>query len=366
VDAAFPLGCLTAVTGVSGAGKSSLVFGTLRRALREGAGRPLPHDGLDGAERIVRVIEVDGRSLGRSRRSNPATYSGVWDRLRQLLAATKEARVRGHTASHFSLNTRGGRCEGCAGQGEVAVDLDFLAGVFTTCEICEGRRFSDAALRVRYRELDAAAWLALSVDEARAKLAGHPGIEAPLRALSEVGLGYLALGRGAHTLSGGEARRVRMARELARPGDRAGALYLLEEPSGGLHPADTLRLLDVLRQLVDAGATAVMIEHDPALIAASDHVIDLGPGAGPAGGQILYAGPPAGLVGLAGSATGAARGGGGAAPTRPTPRPTTRSAPPRSSAPGRPLRPSVAGCPSRPGTRRRRRSAGWWARTSRP
>jgi len=298
LDARFALRTFTVVTGVSGAGKSSLVFDTLQRALAGQLGltgpAPLPFDTLEGAEDTLRLVSVDDAPVGRSPRSMPATALQIWDPIRRLFAATKEARIRGFSASHFSLAHRGGRCEACRGQGAVEVDLGFLAGVYVTCDHCQGRRFAPDTLAVRYRDLDLSEVLALTVAEARERFAGHPSLDGPLSAADAVGLGYLPLGRGAQTLSGGEARRVKLARELGRGGQKAGTIVLLDEPGTGLHPQDVAGVIEVLHRMVDAGSTVIAVAHDPMVVAAADRELRLGPGAGPAGGRLVYEGPPDG------------------------------------------------------------------------
>jgi len=296
VDARFALRAFTAVTGVSGAGKSSLVFDTLRRALAAQLGQsgpaPLPFEALEGAEDVLRLVAVDDAPVGRSPRSMPATALQIWDPLRRLFAATKASRIRGFAASHFSLAHRGGRCEACKGQGAVEVDLGFLAGVYVPCDHCQGRRFAPDTLAVRYRDLDLSQVLELTVREARERFAGHPSLDGPLSAADAVGLGYLPLGRGAQTLSGGEARRIKLARELGRGGQKAGTIVLLDEPGTGLHPKDVAGVTEVLHRMVDTGSTIIAVAHDPMVVAAADRELALGPGAGPEGGRIVYQGAP--------------------------------------------------------------------------
>jgi len=304
LDLDLPTRALVAFTGPSGAGKSTLVLDTLVPALRD-EGSPLPCQTVAPPAAFRRVVQVDAAPLGRSRHSTPATYTRLWDRIRKAYANTKEARIRGWKASRFTLTRKGGRCEACGGEGVRRIDLTWLAPVEVTCETCLGRRFDETTLSVRVRGKDLAELLALSVSDARRHLAGLPGMEAPLLALETVGLGYLALGQPTATLSGGEAHRLRLARELAGvDGGADGVLYVLDEPCTGLHPVDVARLVDLLHTLVDDGGTVWVVEHDPLLVAAADHVVELGPGAGPDGGRLIAQGTPAELRGSPDSLTG--------------------------------------------------------------
>jgi excinuclease ABC subunit A len=295
IDVDLPVGALSAITGPSGSGKTTLLE-TLRfhvRAqlgLETGPGPTLR--GWVGGDAIRRLIEVDRRPLARTARSSPATYIGMWEIVRELLASTREARVRGLDPSYFSLHAKGGRCEACQGTGLVRIDLGLLPDVYLSCEVCGGRRFNADVLEVAWKGRSADQILDLSGEEAYALLAGHPRIEAVLRALLDVGLGYLPVGQPAHTLSGGEAQRLRLARELTRRAGGEGSLYLVDDPTVGLHPADVDVLLRLFHRLADDGSTVVVATHDRALAAACDHEIALGPGAGPAGGRRLYAGRP--------------------------------------------------------------------------
>jgi excinuclease ABC subunit A len=291
----LPLGLLVAITGVSGAGKSTLVEQVLSPLLHNrlhGASRPVgAHARLEGIAHLSRVIDVDQAPIGRSPRSNPATYTKAWDLIRSLFAQTKEARVRGYGAERFSFNKKGGRCEACAGDGFRRIEMHFLADVFVPCEVCGGRRFDESTLAVRYRGYDIADVLAMPIDTALELFSAHPKLARILRTLSDVGLGYLSLGQPANTLSGGEAQRIKLAAELARPSD-GGALYLLDEPTTGLHFEDVRRLVEVLDRLVAAGDTVVLVEHDLDVIKAADWVIDLGPEGGAGGGRVVVEGPP--------------------------------------------------------------------------
>ncbi|MGW2921009.1 excinuclease ABC subunit UvrA [Streptomyces angustmyceticus] len=311
LDAAFPLGVFTAVTGVSGSGKSTLVTRVLADAVRDhlGTGEE-PQDtadgdgdgtgpqaraqlaGAEGLAAIDRLVRVDQKPIGRTPRSNLATYTGLFDAVRKVFAATDEARARGYTAGRFSFNVAGGRCETCQGEGFVAVELLFLPGTYAPCTACHGARYRPETLEITYRDRTVADVLAMTVDAAAAFLADIPAAARSLRTLQDVGLGYLRLGQPATELSGGEAQRIKLATELQRT-RRGHTLYLLDEPTTGLHPADTEVLLRQLHGLVDAGHTVVVVEHDMGVVAGADHVIDLGPGGGSDGGRIVAAGTPA-------------------------------------------------------------------------
>ncbi len=285
----IPLCVLTAVTGVSGSGKSTLVSQVL-------AEDPAALESFD------RLVLVDQRPIGRTPRSNLATYTGMFDAVRKLYADTDAARARGYDAGRFSFNVPKGRCETCQGEGFVSVELLFLPGTYAPCPTCHGDRYNAETLEITYRGKNVAEVLALSVDDAATFLADVPGAERSLRTLREVGLGYLRLGQPATELSGGEAQRIKLATELQRA-HRGHALYLLDEPTSGLHPADTALLLRQLHRLVDTGNTVVLVEHDLDAIATADWVIDLGPGGGDAGGQVVATGTPADVATAAGSAT---------------------------------------------------------------
>ncbi|MDP6410124.1 MAG: excinuclease ABC subunit UvrA [Planctomycetota bacterium] len=328
IDVAFPLGRLVAVTGVSGSGKSTLVDGVLRRSLERHLGReappPLAHEGIDGLDLVDELVVIDASPIGRTPRSNPATYTGALGPIRDLFASLPESKLRGYTRSRFSFNVSGGRCETCQGAGSLLVELQFLAPVTVTCEDCGGGRFQDATLDVRYDSRSIADVLDLTIDEALELFADHPRIARPLTVCSEIGVGYLTLGQPSTTLSGGEAQRVKLARELSRR-PRRHTLYLLDEPTIGLHAADVARLLAALQALVDRGHTVVVVEHDLSVVWAADHVIDLGPEGGDGGGRVLVEGSPEEVLACAASHTGralcAAReagvpraGGGGGAP----------------------------------------------------
>jgi excinuclease ABC subunit A len=290
-----PAGVLACVCGVSGAGKTSLVLGTLgpaiERALRVEGADPLPHASLTVPKSLSRVVTVDASPLPRAARSNPATYTGIFTHIRQLFAELPEARARGFDPARFSFNQRGGRCEVCQGEGETVVSMRFLPDVLVRCEVCDGRRYDRETLEVKYRGASIADVLDLSAEAALDLLGAHPRIRERLVALRDVGLGYMPLGQSASALSGGEARRLKLARELARPSADP-ALYLLDEPTTGLHGVDVRRLLEVLSRLVDAGHSVLVIEHDLEVLKTADHLIELGPGGGPEGGHIVAQGTP--------------------------------------------------------------------------
>ena len=308
LDVEIPAGCFTAVTGVSGSGKSSLVNGILARALRKrlhrAATQPGAHAGLEGVEQFDKAIVVDQSPIGRSARSTPATYVGAFDAIRDLYARLPEARALGFAARRFSFNEGAGRCPACRGEGQVRVEMQFLADIEMQCEVCSGRRFNQQTLRVLYRGASIADVLAMTVDEARAHFANVPHAKRPLDALADVGLSYVRLGQSARTLSGGEAQRVKLASELSRPATGR-TVYIFDEPTVGLHPADVRQLLTVIDRLVAAGNTVVAIEHDLAVIARADWVIDLGPEGGAGGGRLVAEGPPLTLAANSGSHTGA-------------------------------------------------------------
>jgi excinuclease ABC subunit A len=307
VDAEFPLGTLTAVTGVSGAGKSSLVNAILHPALRKRLYDSIDavgaHDAIEGAEQIDKVVAIDQQPIGRTPRSNPATYTKAFDHIRDLFAQLPESRAYGFAPGRFSFNVKGGRCEACEGDGVKRVEMHFLADVFVPCEVCHGQRYNEATLRVRYKELTIADVLATPIARALELFGNHPQLRPILGTLCDVGLGYVALGQPAPTLSGGEAQRVKLARELCRR-DTGRTFYLLDEPTTGLHFDDVRRLLAVLARLVEHGNTVVVIEHNLDVIKAADWVIDLGPEGGEAGGRVIAAGTPEQVARIGESHTG--------------------------------------------------------------
>jgi excinuclease ABC subunit A len=317
----FPLGVMSAVTGVSGSGKSTLVSQVLVDLITGALGQATAEDepeeepGLEreeaiptegrivgGIEGIKRLVRVDQKPIGRTPRSNLATYTGLFDQVRKLFAATPQAKKRRYDAGRFSFNVAKGRCEHCAGEGFVMVELLFLPSVYAPCPTCEGARYNADTLAVRYKERNIAEVLGMTVDEAHAFFEDQEAVARPLQVLREVGLGYLRLGQSATELSGGEAQRIKLATELQRA-TRGGTLYVLDEPTTGLHPLDADRLMAQLNRLVDAGNTVVMVEHTMRVVAGCDWVIDIGPGAGEAGGKVVAAGPPVEVAGCAASRT---------------------------------------------------------------
>ena len=299
VEARFPVGLLTCVTGVSGSGKSSLVNDILAVAAARklnGATKVVPgrHRGLTGLEHFEKAVQVDQEPIGRSPRSNPASYVGLLDLLRDLFAKLPLAKVRGYKANRFSFNVRGGRCERCQGDGQIRLDMQFMADAYAPCPSCDGRRFNRETLEVRYHGRSIADVLSLTVREAMELFRAHPRITEKLATLDAVGLGYLQLGQSATTLSGGEAQRIKLSLELSKR-EQGTTLYILDEPTTGLHWTDIQRLSDLLFKLRDAGNTLVVIEHNLDVIRQADWIIDLGPDGGPAGGEIVYAGPLAGM-----------------------------------------------------------------------
>jgi excinuclease ABC subunit A len=307
LEVAFPLSVLTCVTGVSGSGKSSLVLETLAKAVARrvhgGGPKPGPHASLRGISQIDKLIEIDQSPIGRTPRSNPATYTGVFDEIRQVFATTREARLRGYKSSRFSFNTQGGRCEECQGQGLRKIEMNFLPDLYVECPRCRGKRFNHPTLEVHYRGKSIADVLELRVDEALEFFENFPTIRRLLASLQEVGLGYLAMGQSSTTLSGGEAQRIKLAAELGRA-DTKKTLYILDEPTTGLHFDDVRRLLVVLGRLVDAGNTVVVIEHHLDVVKSADWVIDLGPEGGAAGGYVIAAGTPEQIAAIEGNETG--------------------------------------------------------------
>ena len=308
IDVSIPLGTLTAVTGVSGSGKSTLVNDILYRSMAQVIYRAAAdaglHDRIEGIQLIDKVIEIDQSPIGRTPRSNPSTYTGMFTFIRELFAIMPEAKARGFKPGRFSFNVKGGRCEACQGDGVIAIEMHFLPDVYVTCEQCKGRRYSRETLEVHYRGKSIAEVLDLTVDQALPLLENIPAIAIKLRTLQDVGLGYIELGQAATTLSGGEAQRVKLARELSRR-STGRTLYILDEPTTGLHFEDTRKLLDVLNKLVDQGNTVVVIEHNLDVIRSADHLIDLGPDGGAAGGRVVAIGSPEEVAANPHSVTGA-------------------------------------------------------------
>ena len=309
IDADFPLGTFTVVTGVSGSGKSTLIHDILYRALAKevygSSAEPGAHDAILGLENIDKVIEIDQSPIGRTPRSNPATYTGVFTPIRELYAMLPESRERGYKAGRFSFNVKGGRCEACQGDGLKRIEMNFLPDVYVTCDVCRGRRYNQETLQVKYKGKSIADLLESSVDDALELLANIPQVQAKLKTLSEVGLGYLHLGQSSTTLSGGEAQRIKLAKELSKR-QTGKTFYLLDEPTTGLHFDDVRHLLDVLQRLVDLGNTVVVIEHHLDVIKSADYVIDLGPEGGEGGGRVVAAGTPEEIAAAPDSHTGEA------------------------------------------------------------
>jgi excinuclease ABC subunit A len=307
IDFAVPLGTFCAVTGVSGSGKSTLVTDVLYRALaRELNGSREPvgaHDALKGAEHVDKIIEIDQSPIGRTPRSNPATYTGLFGPIRELFAGVPEARVRGYMPGRFSFNVKGGRCENCKGDGILKIEMQFLPDVYVTCEVCKGARYNREALEIHYKGKSIADVLEMTIAEANEFFAAVPTVAAKLQTLHDVGLGYVHLGQPATTLSGGEAQRVKLATELSRRATGR-TLYVLDEPTTGLHFADVEKLLEVLHRLVDGGNTVLVIEHNLDVIKTADWIVDLGPEGGNRGGRIIAEGTPEKIAATAGSATG--------------------------------------------------------------
>jgi excinuclease ABC subunit A len=307
VDARIPLGTLTCVTGVSGSGKSTLVDDILRRALfRKFFGskeRPGAHRLLKGFENLDKVIVIDQTPIGRTPRSNPATYTGMFNHIRDLFARLPAARIRGYESGRFSFNVKGGRCEKCQGDGLIKIEMHFLPPVYVTCEACNGRRYNRETLEINYKGKNIADVLDMTVDEAVTFFRAVPQIHEPLLTLAEVGLGYIGLGQAGTTLSGGEAQRVKLASELSRK-STGRTLYILDEPTTGLHFHDVAKLLEVLFKLRASGNTLLVIEHNLDVIKTADWIIDLGPEGGQGGGEIVAQGPPEVVVECSRSHTG--------------------------------------------------------------
>jgi excinuclease ABC subunit A len=307
IDAAFPIGVITAVTGVSGSGKSTLVneilYKALARELYNAKDKPGRHTRIEGAEQIDKVIDIDQSPIGRTPRSNPATYTGVFTHIRDLFAATRDARVRGYGKGRFSFNVKGGRCEACGGDGIIKIEMHFLPDVYVPCEVCKGARYNRETLEVRYKGKNIQEVLDMTVEEALAFFEGIPSIRNIMQVLYDVGLGYIRLGQPSTTLSGGEAQRVKLATHLSKR-QTGNTLFILDEPTTGLHADDVNRLVKILARLADKGNTVIVIEHNLDVIKCADYVIDLGPDGGDGGGRIVAQGTPEELARCSESATG--------------------------------------------------------------
>jgi excinuclease ABC subunit A len=307
IDVKIPLGLFVSVTGVSGSGKSTLVHEILYKALAQkfygSKEAPGAYRAILGTEKIDKVIVVDQSPIGRTPRSNPATYTGLWSPIREIFAMLPQSRARGYKPGRFSFNVKGGRCENCSGDGALQISMQFLPDVYVPCDECRGARFNEETLSIRYKGKNIAEVLAMSVEEARVFFENHPLISRILKTIEDVGLGYITLGQAATTLSGGEAQRVKLASELGRR-DTGRTLYILDEPTTGLHFADVDKLIGVLHRLVDHGNTVLVIEHNLDVIGSSDWIIDLGPEGGAGGGRLIASGSPKEIAKNANSHTG--------------------------------------------------------------
>jgi excinuclease ABC subunit A len=307
LDVRVPTGELVCVTGVSGSGKSTLVndiiFRSLSNLVNRVAVRPGDHDRIDGIEQLDKVINIDQSPIGRTPRSNPATYTGLFDHIRELFSQTQESKIRGYAPGRFSFNVKGGRCEACKGDGTLKIEMHFLPDIYVPCEVCQGKRYNRETLEVRFKGKNVAEVLDMSVEEAVDFFANQPKIRRRLQTLADVGLEYIKLGQPSTTLSGGEAQRVKLATELAKVAT-GNTLYILDEPTTGLHFADVDKLLHVLQRLVDSGNTVLVIEHNLDVIKCADWLIDLGPEGGDAGGELVAEGTPEDVCANPGSETG--------------------------------------------------------------
>ncbi len=295
IDVTIPLAKFVCITGVSGSGKSTLMVDILYKALAHGLNRaktsPGEHDRIEGMHHLDKIINIDQSPIGRTPRSNPGTYTGVWDEVRQLFAALQESKMRGYTTGRFSFNVKGGRCEACQGHGQLRIEMQFLPDVYVPCDVCHGKRFNRETLQVKFKGLSISDVLDLTVDSGMEFFANIPRIQRRLQTLQDVGLGYIRIGQSATTLSGGEAQRVKLSKELSRRATGK-TLYVLDEPSVGLHAADVHKLVEVLQRLVDSGNSVLIIEHNLDIIKTSDYLIDLGPDGGDRGGQLVACGTP--------------------------------------------------------------------------
>jgi excinuclease ABC subunit A len=295
IDVDIALGLFTCITGVSGSGKSTLLSDVLYPALANRVNRASHHEGaykkIEGIEYVDKVIDIDQSPIGRTPRSNPATYVGVFTAIRELFAALPDAKARGYKSGRFSFNVKGGRCENCEGDGIIKIEMNFLPDVYITCDVCHGQRFNRETLDIRFKGKNIADILDMTIEEAHGFFTHLPRIARKMETLDEVGLGYVKLGQSALTLSGGEAQRVKLALELSKPGTGK-TVYLLDEPTTGLHFVDVKQLMEVIQRLTGQGNTVVMIEHNLDVLLQADHLIDLGPEGGDKGGQVIALGTP--------------------------------------------------------------------------
>ena len=295
IDVKIPLGIMTCVTGVSGSGKSSLInrilYEVLAKKLNHARTIPGKHDGIEGVEQLDKVINIDQSPIGRTPRSNPATYTGVFDQIRDLFAATPDAKAKGYKKGRFSFNVKGGRCEACSGDGIIKIEMHFLPDVYVPCEVCKGRRYNRETLDVKYKDKSIYDVLNMTVEEALPFFENMPSIRRKIETLNDVGLSYIRLGQPSTTLSGGEAQRIKLATELSRR-STGRTIYILDEPTTGLHFADVHKLTDILRRLSEGGNTVVVIEHNLDVIRTADYIIDMGPEGGDGGGTVIACGTP--------------------------------------------------------------------------
>jgi excinuclease ABC subunit A len=307
VTAEIPVGQMTCITGVSGSGKSTLINDTLYRTaareLNKASTSPAPCEAIDGLEYFDKIVDIDQSPIGRTPRSNPATYTGLFTPLRELFAATQEARSRGYKPGRFSFNVKGGRCEACQGDGVIKVEMHFLADIYVPCDVCKGKRYNRETLEIRYKGKSIHEVLEMTVEDALTFFSPIPVVARKLQTLLDVGLSYLKLGQNATTLSGGEAQRIKLARELSKR-DTGKTLYILDEPTTGLHFHDIAQLLTVLHRLRDHGNTIIVIEHNLDVIKTADWIIDLGPEGGTGGGEIVVTGSPEEVARQQGTYTG--------------------------------------------------------------
>ena len=295
IDVKVPLGVMTCVTGVSGSGKSSLVneilYKHLARSLNRARCIPGKHKGIDGLEQLDKVICIDQSPIGRTPRSNPATYTGVFDQIRDLFAATPDAKARGYKKGRFSFNVKGGRCEACSGDGILKIEMHFLPDVYVPCEVCQGKRYNRETLEIKYKGKSIYDVLDMTVEEALTFFENVPSIQRKIQTLYDVGLSYVRLGQPSTTLSGGEAQRIKLATELSKR-STGKTIYILDEPTTGLHFADVHKLIEILHRLTDGGNTVVVIEHNLDVIKTADYIIDMGPEGGDGGGTVIAEGTP--------------------------------------------------------------------------